>query len=247
MNTTKHSKATVEPRPKWPRFPSMANAAGATGTPLSAWRAAKRMGSPGFLPSGVVDTQLLFPWLLTRGKKTEAGRSLDQARARLADAQADKITRDEQLLRGALVPVLWVRDMVGDKMEQPRLWIRERLQRLAWLVASVSGIDDKARREAEVLRILTGDANEILTMWGHAETGIENALRQGPPDGPERTALGDLETMCRRFEENVSAPARDEIRNYVAKLREEAEKQTAAPAPEQPHQSPAASPERQDG
>jgi hypothetical protein len=225
--SNKAKTPSAGPRQRFPEFPSMSSAAGALGVSLSVLRDAKRLGAPGFLPSGRIASGPLLAWALTDGRESKPGRSLEAARARLADAQATKLEKQEQLERGLLVPVLWARDAVAQRLEQPRAWFRERVPRLAFLVATVAGIPDQKRREAEVLRFLNGDADEILKMVGHAESWIDSDFAKGPPDGPERTALGDLERMCDRMMEEISAPARDEIRGFVKRLRDEREAESA--------------------
>jgi len=97
------------------------------------------------------------------------------------------------------------------------------VQRLAFLVATVSGIPDQRRRESEVLRFLTSDAEALLTMWKNTEAHIQSSLRAGPPEGPGRSAMGDLQGMCDELVANVSESARAEIRAHVKKLQADRE------------------------
>jgi hypothetical protein len=239
---SKHNiTTTAGTRERFPIFASMSSAAGALGVPVSDLRVAKRLGAPGFPASGRVETGPLLAWALGKGRKTKPGRSLEEARARLADVQATRIEKQEELSRGTLIPVLWAADVVGQQLDLPRAWVRGRLPRLAFLVSTVAGIPEPKRREDEVLRILTGDAEEILIMWRHIETGISQAFKNGPPDGPERTALGDLDAMCSRFMEALSAPCRDEIRGFVKTLQAERQRQREA-KDEKVRQAPATDP-----
>ena len=184
-------------------------------------RSAKRMGAPGFRASGAVEPLPLLAWLLTKGKKTDGIRSLDQARAGLADAQRIRLEREEQLMRGNMVPVIWVDEVLAEHLERLRIWVRERLSNLGWMVAHVAGITDEKRREEEVKRWLNDDANQILTMLSNSEGLIRQALRKGPPDGPGRTATGEIQAILGLLRESVSPAARAELDGFVAKLRSE--------------------------
>jgi len=232
------NKSGVKSHNSFPTFPSLGAAAGALGVPVPTLRQAKRLGAPGFPASGRVEAGPLLAWALTRGKTASPGRSLDQARARLADMQASKIERDEQLQRGNLVSVLWARDVVALHLERPRIWIAERIARLAFMLGTVAGITDPKRREDEIKRLLTADAKELAQMLANAEGRVHSSLAAGSPDGPGRTALGDLDAMAAEFVASVSPACQGEIRAHVAKLREQKETQAPLsaghPEPEEP-------------
>lgn len=210
----------------------MANFAGYLGVPLGPVRKLKAMGCPGFPPSGRVESGPLMGWLLTQGKRVDSGRSLTEAKARLADARADHLERQDLLRHGNVVSVLWARDVVGECLELPRQWMTERVTRLAYLVSTACGDENQQRRQASVMGFLEEDAKAILTMIGHAETKIHQAFAKGF-DGPERTALGDLDVMCECIKKGLSDSCRAEISAFTKTLHEEreaAQKQSPAEA-----------------
>jgi len=86
-------------------FHSITSAAGALNVPVAALRAAKKAGAPGFRANGNRDLLELLRWIMTRGQDFKPGKSLEQSKAILAEAQAERITHQAAVERGDLCPV----------------------------------------------------------------------------------------------------------------------------------------------
>jgi len=86
-------------------FHSIASAAGALGVPVSALRAAKKAGAPGFRANGNFDLLEFVRWIVSKGKNFKPGASLEEAKATLAEAQAARITNQAAVERGELCPI----------------------------------------------------------------------------------------------------------------------------------------------
>ncbi|MGA2685908.1 MAG: hypothetical protein ABSF51_12740 [Verrucomicrobiota bacterium] len=86
-------------------FHSIASAAGALGVPVSVLRGAKKAGAAGFRANGNLDLPEFVRWLLGKGQDFKPRRNLEESKALLAEAQANRITNQAAIERGELCPI----------------------------------------------------------------------------------------------------------------------------------------------
>src|SRR4051794_13658397 len=91
------------PGTRFPHFAGIGSLAGALGIPRGKISECKKAGCPAFDSGSRVDSGKLLRWLLSGG--VPSGMSLDEARARLAEARAKKLEREEAARIGNLIPL----------------------------------------------------------------------------------------------------------------------------------------------
>ena len=84
---------------------SIAAAAGALKIPVAVLRQAKKAGAAGFRANGNFDLLEFVRWLATKGRDFKPRKSLEESKALLAEAQADRLTRQGEVERGELCPI----------------------------------------------------------------------------------------------------------------------------------------------
>lgn len=197
--------------------PSIAAAAAVTDLSPNTFRALKRGGCPGFHANGSVNLLKILGRLASpRGRRAAPTLDLDQARAKLAAVQADKLERESVLACGELVLVGWVFDVLCDAFDGAALnaWVYERIPRVAFLFGQQAwapgGIHEPSNMQ-EATRLLNSDAGDIIKMVGCVRTEILDKLRAGPPECEKETILGQTFRLLSDTAKALSPAARKEM------------------------------------
>lgn len=193
-------------------------AAGFCRVPVAVLRQCKKAGAAGFRPNGNVHLPDLLKWLLTRGKNFTPKLDLETARAELAQARAEQITREADKQAGRLVPPDDVLRVLNMALYWWRISLPEVAAKLAFAIAPK---DPWPLSDAIKTTLQTAHANTLAAVLSSDQAGLPawavEAIREGVESESPEKFDARAEAFKELFAHATAAVFRDSLKSELAK------------------------------